>query len=257
MFYEFKHLGSPDYLKIEQGENFSFPMHLHQCFEVITVMSGEMEIVVETKRYILHKGEALLIFPNQIHSLKSSESRHILCIFSPRLVQAYATNVKGKVPEDNRFYLDEYLKESLKALAIDSTTTHKKGVLYSLCAEFDKSTKYKERRVDSEGLLLKIFSFVEKEFDGDCSLLRLAECIGYDYSYISRFFKNSVGISFNTYVNYFRLSHACYLMENSDAPVLRCAMESGYGSLRSFNRNFKMCFGITPVEYRKSVCNPK
>ena len=31
MFYEFKHLGSPDYLKIEKGDNFSFPVHLHQC----------------------------------------------------------------------------------------------------------------------------------------------------------------------------------------------------------------------------------
>ena len=82
MFYELKHLGSPHYLKVEKGENFSFPMHLHQCFEVIVVLSGEMKITVDGIEYILKSREALLIFPNQIHSLESTQSQHVLCIFS-------------------------------------------------------------------------------------------------------------------------------------------------------------------------------
>ena len=40
MFYEFMHLGSPDYIKVEKGSDFSFPFHLHQCFEIIVVLSG-------------------------------------------------------------------------------------------------------------------------------------------------------------------------------------------------------------------------
>lgn len=253
MFYEFKHLGSPDYLKVEKGDDFSFPLHLHQCFEVIAVLSGEMEITVEARKYLLSTGEALLIFPNQIHSLKSTSSRHVLCIFSPRLVQAYATSVAGKIPCSNKFEVDEHLIKEMESLTLDSTTTEKKGVLYSLCAKFDKSMAYKSRQTDNEKLLLKIFSFVEAEFDGDCSLSKLSESIGYDYSYISRFFKKIVGISFNAYVNYYRLSHACYLMENSNAPILQCALESGYTSLRSFNRNFKAYFNVTPAEYRKNI----
>lgn len=253
MFYEFKHLGSPDYLKVEKGDDFSFPPHLHQCFEAITVISGVMEVSVESTKYVLKKGEALLIFPNQIHSLFSTDSRHVLCIFSPKLVQAYATSVAGKIPYNNKFYLDEYLVNELEGLTLDSSTTEKKGVLYSLCSKFDKSAEYKIRQTDNEKLLLRIFSFVEKEFDADCSLTHLCDSIGYDYSYVSRFFKKAVGISFNTYVNYYRLSHACYLIENSNAPILQCAMESGYTSLRSFNRNFKAYFNVTPAEYRKSV----
>lgn len=253
MFYEFKHSGSPDYLKVERGENFNFPLHLHQCFEVIAVLSGEMEIAVEKKKYRLQKGEALLIFPNQIHSLSSTDSSHILCIFSPRLVQAYTTSIAGKRPLDNKFLLDDYLVNAIEQLSMESTTAEKKGALYSLCAKFDNIAEYGVRATDNEKLLFKIFSFVEKEFDGECSLIRLAEETGYAYSYISRYFKRIVGVSFNTYVNYYKLSQACYLMENSDAPILQCAMESGYTSLRSFNRNFKMHFNMTPAEYRKEV----
>lgn len=253
MFYEFKHLGSPDYLKVEKGEDFSFPLHLHQCFEVIVVLSGEMKIVVDSKAYNLKGREALLIFPNQIHSLESTHSEHVLCIFSPRLVQAYATGVKGKIPVDNKLRLDDYLIDAINNMKLEASTTEKKGVLYSICGSFEKNAEYSNRQSNNEKLLLRVFSFVENEFDGDCSLSRLSKQIGYDYSYVSRFFKKNVGISFNTYVNYYRLSHACYLMENSNAPIIQCALESGYASLRSFNRNFKAYFNVTPVEYRKNI----
>ncbi len=255
MFYELKHLGSPHYLKVEKGENFSFPMHLHQCFEVIVVLTGKMNITVDGKDYSLNSQEALLIFPNQIHSLESTQSQHVLCIFSPRLVQAYATGVRGKIPIDNKLQLDSYLINAITSLSLDCSTTEKKGILYSVCSCFEKGAAYTERRNDNEKLLLRIFSFVESEFDKDCTLSSLSEQIGYDYSYISRFFKKNMGISFNTYVNYYRLSHACYLMENTDMPILQCAMESGYVSLRSFNRNFKEHFNITPAEYRRSISN--
>ncbi len=253
MFYELKHLGSPHYLKVEKGENFSFPMHLHQCFEVIVVLSGEMKITVDGIEYILKSREALLIFPNQIHSLESTQSQHVLCIFSPRLVQAYATGVRGKIPVDNKLRLDSYLIDAITGLTLDSSTTEKKGILYSVCSCFEKYAAYTNRRNDNEKLLIRIFSFVENEFDKDCTLSNLSEQIGYDYSYISRFFKKNMGISFNTYVNYYRLSHVCYLMENTDLPILQCAMDSGYVSLRSFNRNFKEHFNMTPAEYRRNI----
>ncbi|MBQ8893511.1 MAG: AraC family transcriptional regulator [Clostridia bacterium] len=251
MFYQFTHLGSPDYLKIERGQNFNFPPHLHQCFEVITLLSGEMEVTVDGHAFALHAGEGLLIFPNQIHDLRSEQSEHLLCIFSPRLVQAFATRLAGQIPKGNRFTPDPYLIQALGTLE-SAGPAEKKGVLYLLCGQFDREAVYETRPADREKLLWRIFSFVEQEFAGDCSLAALASAIGYDYSYLSRFFRKTVGISFNAYVNHYRLSHACYLMENTDFPILRCALESGYDSLRSFNRNFKSSLGCTPAEYRKS-----
>ncbi|MBQ6824465.1 MAG: AraC family transcriptional regulator [Clostridia bacterium] len=251
MFYQFSHLGSPDYFKLEKGRDFSFPPHLHQCFEVITLLSGEMEVVVEEQTYRLAPGQAILIFPNQIHSLQSERSEHLLCIFSPRLVQAFATRVAGRIPKENRFSPDSYLLEQLAGLEACGLA-ERKGILYLLCGQFEREAVYYARPADGEKLLWKIFSFVEREFAGECSLAAVAASIGYDYSYLSRYFKRTVGISFNAYVNHYRLSHACYLMENTDFPILRCAMESGYDSLRSFNRNFKNSLGLTPAEYRKS-----
>lgn len=151
MFYQFQHFGLSEYFCKEYEKNFSFPSHLHQSFEFITVLSGEMNITVDRKLYVLTKGESLLIFPHQIHSLSSKKSKHMLCIFSSEIVMAY----------------------------------------------FSKMTK--------------------------------------------------------NYVNQYRINNACYILNNSNCSILQCALDSGYTSLRSFNRNFKSIIGITPNEYRKSM----
>lgn len=252
MFYEFSHLGSADYFKIEKGYNFNFPPHLHQCFELIIIRSGQMQLTVDNNTYCLKKNEAALLFPHQIHSLESEASEHMLCIFSPQLVQTYTTETLGTIPKNNKFLPDTYLINVLDHMEAESTATEKKGILYSFCGQFDKNAVYISRQSDSQKILYKIFDFVEHEFKNDCTLKKLSESTTYDYSYLSRLFRKTVGISFNTYVNHYRLSHACYLMENSDSSILQCALDSGYISLRSFNRNFKEHFGITPAEFRKN-----
>ena len=155
MFYEYTHLGSPDYLKIERGENFSFPPHLHQCFEIIIITSGNMNITVDGKENALKAGEALMIFPNQIHELNSNESTHLLCIFSPKIVQAYTTKTVDKTPDKCTFCPDKYLINALKELDNVSSSVEKKGVLYSLCAQFDKGATYLQKNSDKENLLHK------------------------------------------------------------------------------------------------------
>ena len=147
MFYQFNHYGSPEYLKTEWGKDFSFPMHLHMCFEVIILLSGEMTVTVDDKEYILKPNEAILVFPNQLHSLHSVSSEHTLCIFSPTLVQSFATSVSGKLPVNNHFKPDSHLINALSTLA-EASLIEKKGVLYQLCGQFDKNTCYAKKDAD-------------------------------------------------------------------------------------------------------------
>ncbi len=249
MFYQLLHLGSSDYFKKEYGENLNFPAHLHQCFELITVKKGEMEICIDRKNYLLKAGECILIFPNQVHSINSSASEDVLYIFSPKLVQAYYIKKAGLVPKNNVFRLDRYLIDRLELLEEDKSKIELKGILYTVCSDFDKSAEY-EISYSASDLLPKIFTFVTENYGGDCSLENLSRFLGYDYAYISRFFKKITGISYNSYVNIYRLNHAAYLLKNSDMSVLECSIECGYKSLRSFNRNFKEFYSSTPNEYR-------
>ena len=169
--------------------------------------------------------------------------------FSPRLVQSHFTKLTDKIPKNNKFCPNKYLIGALEKLNATSSSADKKGILYSLCGQFDSQGEYIAKKTDNEKLLCKIFYFVEENFNKDCSLLSLSKKIGYDYSYLSRHFKKIVGISFNSYVTHYRLSHACYIMENTEQTILQCAYNSGFSSLRNFNRCFKDLLKITPTQY--------
>ena len=252
MFYQIAHLGTSDYFKKECGENFNYPPHLHQSFELILVTSGQMTVVVDENEYALTEGESVLIFPNQTHSMTSTESTHTLFIFSPQFIQAFWTEKKSFVPENNKVSLDRYMTEKLTGLSAESSKFEIKGALYSVAAEFDKGAVYRKTSRDKETLLVKIFGYVERNFKKDCSLSALTASVGYNAEYVSRNFKSKTNISYNQYLNVCRLNHAAHMLRNTDETALTCALESGYTSLRTFNRNFKLYYGITPQEYRKA-----
>ncbi len=247
MLYELKHPIISDYFKIEKGHNYNFPPHIHRHFEFIAVTDGELTVTVGQREYVLSKRRALLIFPNQIHALVSKkENSHILCIFSPELVKAFSKNVSSKLPTDNSFEVSEFYVDRLKRGDFD--TIDAKGFLYSVCGEFAKDAKYIDTERQSTDLLLRILAFVEENRNGECTLKKLSESISYDYAYLSKYFKRTVGISFCDYVNAYRLGDACYLLKNTTKPITDIALECGYKSIRSFNRNFKQSFGVTPKQ---------
>lgn len=254
MFYESKNLLRADDLKVEHGQDFSFPLHLHGSFEFVTVTDGEMRVTVDGKDYSLTKGKALLIFPDQAHEFKTEyHSSHYLCIFSPSLVRAYYKSYLSKVPKCNLFYVAPFFVERLKCLEEHSSLSEIKGLLYSICGEFEAVSEYRERNEDKDGLLLRIFKFVEENYDGDCDLGALSGDLSYHYVYLSRYFKERTGISFTEYVRRYRVSEACYLIGNTTKSLLDISCECGFSSLRSFNRNFLEVMSLSPSEYRAAL----
>ena len=79
-FYELKHDIGADYFTVEEAESFSFPMHMHRCYEIILLGEGSMHVRIEKSEYVLGAGDMVLIKPNRVHSIESSsDSRHKLC----------------------------------------------------------------------------------------------------------------------------------------------------------------------------------
>ena len=247
MIYELEHLSNSDYFKKIHCENFSFPPHMHNCFEFVVCLSGNTHITIDEKNYELKPHEAVLIFPHQLHSFALSESRNVIYIFSHKIVSAYFNSVSTLKPKNNKFVPNTALITSLNNYKCNSQRLFEKGILYLLCNEFDSFAEHEENI--NKSLLDKIFLFINENFTENCSLTAIAKHIGYNASYISRYFKSCVGISLCDYVNIVRLGNVCYLFENSNDTILNYALNSGFDSLRTFNRNFKKFYGVSPKEY--------
>ena len=239
-----------------RGEDLTFPSHIHNSFEIIIATEGEMEVTVVGKKYTILGNECILVFPNQIHEIKTEKySKHIILIFSPQLVRAFSKRFEMQIPKNNKFNLDKFYIDKISNLDNKNTTVELKGLLYSVCGEFDKNAEYTEFKGDGQNLLFKIFNFVAENYKKKCSLYELAKETTYNYVYLSKHFSKNTGMSYTEYVCRFRINEACYLLINTNSTMLDIAYECGFDCLRSFNRGFKSVMGISPSEYKKHRIN--
>lgn len=89
--------------------------------------------------------------------------------------------------------------------------------------------------------------------DREMSREKLVKLLKTDKNRMAQAVKFLGQTSITNYVNDFRLSHACRLLtDNRNFTIQAIADESGYSSLRSFQRQFKENLGMTPVEYREN-----
>lgn len=252
MIYEFQNSLSLNTFKILHGGNINAQNHLHNSFEFVRVTRGILKINVEKKEYCLKKGDALLIFPNQIHEyISDEENEYTLCIFSPELVKSYKDVYSKNSPKSNLFK-SETDYASLLSSCEKKNILSVKGLLYSLCGEFHENREYITKDTTNDSLIEKMFKFVEENYSKDCTLAALAKKTSYHYAYLSRCFKSYTGVSFVEYVNKYKVNEACYLLKNSELSVLDVALASGFDSLRNFNRVFKKVTEKTPKEYRET-----
>ena len=252
MIYQNQHFGISEYFHKEKKRDFSFPMHMHHSFEFVVILEGRMIITVGEDKYDLKKGEGILIFPEQLHAFNSLGSEHLLVIFSPDIISAFYSKHSAELPASARINPPEYLVSMLSEIDEGASVFKFKGVLYSLCALLDENTEYVKRKSHENGLLRSILDFIDNNYDKSCTLDDLGNAIGYNRSYLSRYFSELTNMSFVSYVNRYRINRVCYLLKNSSKTVLECAYECGYKSLRSFNRNFMLYVGVSPSDYRSN-----
>ena len=251
MLYQTQHSILPDKATLESGNDLDFPTHIHNSFEIIIASVGEMNVTVAGNKYTVSGNECVLVFPNQFHEIKTpSHAKHIILIFSPQLVKSFSKTFDKFVPRSNKFYLNDFYIDKISKFDSKSSILELKGLLYSICAEFDKNAEYVDFKGDSQNLLLTIFNFVIKNYKTKCTLYELAKETNYSYVYLSKYFSKSIGISYTEYVCRFRVNEACYLLTNTRSTILDIAYECGFDSLRSFNRSFKSIAGISPSQYR-------
>ncbi len=84
------------------------------------------------------------------------------------------------------------------------------------------------------------------------SLGEIASAAAMSPAAFSRFFKRVSGRGLWDFLTELRIDHAAALLRETDDGIIQIALESGFGSLSSFNRHFLGRFGCAPRDYRRS-----
>ncbi|MGK7392088.1 MAG: helix-turn-helix domain-containing protein [Candidatus Cyclobacteriaceae bacterium M2_1C_046] len=79
----------------------------------------------------------------------------------------------------------------------------------------------------------------------------LAELVNQPRHVLSKVLNDNYNISFNDFINEYRIRHAEYLLKTTNDKLYSVALDSGFSNKVSFINNFKKIHNITPAVFRK------
>lgn len=240
-------------------------IHFHKSFELAVVTEGSVVATIDGIVYTIHKGQAVLITPYLLHSYATPDNcKLFVVVFSSSYTENFARSVQNKRADNPVIELDELTERIINEKLLGNATLGEKShisvakphaydiksALYAICSLMVRSTNFSARNNDGK-LVFEILQYVENNFMQDITLNSLAFHLGYDYSYISRIFSTNIKVNFKTLVNQYRCDYAKNLIVTTSKDFADIAYQSGFQSIRSFNRAFKLVTGHPPSHYRK------
>lgn len=98
----------------------------------------------------------------------------------------------------------------------------------------------------------RVKQYIDSYYQTHLSPQSLSERFFVNNSYLSRSFKENVGINICTYINQTRVEHAKELLTDTTHPISAVALNVGYTDANYFVKVFRKFTGMTPSDYRKS-----
>lgn len=252
------------------SEMHEVPTHGHEFLELTYITSGRVLHTLDGQEQVLGVGDYFIVDYGSRHSYCAVGGEgygNIDCLFLPELLDPA---LRGTV--SLRIVLDHYLLH-YNIRALTQNPAHMvfhdgDGRILELlermrCESERCEPGYTEllrcylievllltmRRLDDASSAAAgndvcgfLAAYVRDHYMEQISLQELAKRLNYSVSYVSRIFKNGMGVSFMTYLQNYRVAQGCRLLASSDRTVEEVASMVGYRDAKFFSsliRRFK------------------
>lgn len=240
----------------EYVNDYCYP-HFHSQIELYFIMDGEMDIMVNSRRKVLKRGELAVSLSLDTHQYKTPEySRSAVFIIPMYMAGGFELLINKRRAADP-FICEasaaEFIRECAgKIVSGGLLELEVQGYINLILGKVYNSISFEqsEKRMGAD-LSSKILFYLEEHFKEDITLEKLSHSLGYSPFYISHFFKSSYNIGFNSYLSMLRVRNFVRILGENNYNITYCAYESGFNSMRTFYRAFMMEFNMPPTEYIK------
>lgn len=242
-----------------RDDNINCRPHFHSSIEMIYVADGCLQAVIEGRPYSIGQGRILILSSYTVHSfIRDGKSKTIVMIVPLDFIPAYTTVLARKKFTDcicgEKTVNSEVLHCLEQMLTLGECTESNaniiKGYMYVVLGLIVNYLGLVDSGEQDNALSKEILSYLQDNYLLPISLDTLSRDFGYSKYRFSHIFSALFGCSLTEYVNSLRARHAANLLAETGLPLIEVAMSSGYESMRTFYRAFKVNFGVTPSEYR-------
>ena len=241
-----------------------FPPHLHNAIEMVYLTRGSCTIFDGSERHILSEGDLFLSFPHQIHGYENSQNtvRYILILPTKPYLRSFYKTLTEKLPVSPILRKGQWehsgLPQLLQMAFQDMNTASEEVMAGYFMVIFGKLLSIMPLTDQAPGsgeALRSILRYIDDHYTEAISRRDIAKAVGYNESYISHLFKQTIKSTLSEYIYSMRVYDAAQLLMKTDLPITQVVSQLGFGSIRNFNRVFLSHTGLSPRDYRKKYAS--
>lgn len=244
--------------------------HYHKEFEVLAVSGGSCEFMVDDAVYQGGKGDIFFVPPYALHagcSLPGEGFSYFCFSFDLAILKEdeFARLMENGHLDMRRFFqasepvcgelygiIQSIFRQSEGHrdhwdFIVRGQLLHLFGLLWQsggICMA--------ERTGVQGGFGLNVLDILRSSYHEDITSADVAARLSYSQSYFCRKFRETFSLSFQQYLNQYRLTQARLFLTQDDLTVGEIAQRVGFNSASFFIRQFHDLYGCTPGQFQKN-----
>lgn len=241
------------------------------CYRLLFVEEGSIEVLSEGVKYSLRKGEAFFLPAGTRYKTIMRDKVDIYGIFF------------GVVQEESKLFSRrgyysarvEFIDaQVLNSPAKLSCSLQFRSVIMRMFEEYRSEKVYYKEYIDNlmESLVLmalrdgnngtadnypqtaeKIIEYIDSHISEKLTCSSLSEIFNYHPNHINRLIKRATGKPVSFYIQDVRLRHAEIMLGETEMSITEISHALNYNSSSHFGEAFKKRFGVSPREYRNII----
>lgn len=243
-----------------QGKRLEIAAHLHSHLELVYMLEGKTDTIVDGVKDTLCAGDVFITFPNQVHQYRNiGPEKYFILIFPldflPDVKDIFINYVPESAIVKNAFSNTKLLALLQSALeAYGKPSPYKeiivKGFLLAFMGELLPMMKLLPIKSAGLSVLRNILNYCAENYTKELSLDIVSKNLHISKYYISHIFNEKLYMGFNEYINGLRISDACRYLSEDKYSITEIALMVGFNTTRTFNRAFFNQLGINPRDYK-------
>lgn len=248
--------------------------HYHQDLDIFYILQGGMKIKIDDSLYELKEGDIIMVNSNKRHycvgvdhllAARFQINYHLLADYMGTLQMMFWCNTtvdRNEAYNEVREILDHILEHYYKKN--DRGELYLNSLYYRLLHVLTSNfmVKADDIRVNFGNTqdyirVRYIQNYIQANYHMQISLNDLAEQLYLSNTYLSKYIKKHLGLSFMEYLNNIRLYHAVDEMMYTNKNLTKIALDNGFTTSAAFTKAFREAHGEVPSKYRSRLQMPQ
>lgn len=258
----------------------NIPRHKHDFVELVCVLDGQCEHIINGEHYMNHAGDFTVIPPAIDHELHASPDCVCLTtkirnsafveMFSDILLENSALAAYFTQAVSKPFYRcvlvlhcgdDGYVKETMLRLYMQQMgqKPYSDKIMHGLwnvllaymLQNYQDTASFLVSDVVEHEEMLRILAYIYQNYQ-TITLAATAAHFHFSVPYLSSKIHRITGHTFSEHVKNYKLQRGAELLLTTDKKLEQICEQIGYLDTAQFIRSFKKIYGTTPIKYRKA-----